>query len=549
VLKEGFHKEISAALEEYSPTELDFTPFFEYSKHRRVTPYVLPSMKTTQYIIGRFDSCRHKLSTSLFYPYMSKKTMGREAKENFDGVPCLWRSTDLEGDGISANTMLRLYHHEGIKIIGTTELRSAWKYNLLTPRIYYAMGPTDFWASCYIQPIFNIILDSFPAVHRRERFYHESIDFANMVAFIYDYSSFTSNLSSLYQFLIHLADFYQDVMITIVDVSYGPMDVSLADLLVEYANVTSKCPVVDLHRFVVDALGNPTDFTHHTGMLGVPGNISASTLLHGLFLMIITSPGFCKCVGDDAIGAYISLTSELYQHLSSLAPLNDEKMDFWDPSERDALDHAWKYLKRPIFRINDRMISGSIFEIPPLQIMLNLPDQYGRIPTFIHDPIQAQKRSAGILRSLLYRVIRNVALTDGEKESVWELCEYVIKKMELDRRDCLFPTKRSMMTGDLEDIVQEYSTYTMFGAAYDYTQVDSDQIDMVVNPSPSLRLAHVLGYGRLEEYKSRYVVCDDPDRFRSFLNRSSRKLYTFTLVETMPLYLKELVLLETSRDF
>jgi len=262
---------------------------------------------------------------------------------------------------VTSAMLERYYSICGIRVGGPCELRQAWKYNDLTPRTYFAQGGTAFHASKYIRSIMNALANSFPETHFLSRFsINELILTKEHTAAIYDYASFTSNLAELKHFLDELADFCDDVVVTIVDSFLGPITIPLGDLIREYNDVCNR-----LTEFSLIRLGLPEVLQHQkAGLLGVYGNIVSSTVVHGLHAcQLCGDSSTCRCVGDDVLMVYLSLNQsekeELIEAVRSLGSINNDKFRFWDyrpiEEERDDNDRAWVYTKRPLDRIENKL--------------------------------------------------------------------------------------------------------------------------------------------------------------------------------------------------
>jgi len=328
---------------------------------------------------------RHRLKLSekqlsshgLFYPRISRKLIGQKALANAKALLDPLHATSYES--ASMLDIERAYHQTGIRLSGPAEMRSAFKYSDLKPRVYYAQGPDTFHTSKVIQAIFNIMVDSFENTNTFLRHQPKLLGSAkDLTAVIYDYSSFTSSLHEIRNFTSKLADFFQDTIVTVVDSHYGPLEQSVGDILRAY---NESCNISA--DFDVSALLEMTDslLSHNCGMLGVPGNISSCTLLHGIHLtFIVGSLLRNRVVGDDAIALFAA--GEPYEQISLVEALSNigdvalSKTEFWEAriTEMDLEDNTWHYVKRPVFRDGNSMIFGSLVIWPSLDNALNLHD-------------------------------------------------------------------------------------------------------------------------------------------------------------------------------
>jgi hypothetical protein len=195
---ESVTKEVLAALEDRITEPLDWQAIFSRNKSYRSTH---PLIHNTTFdgnlnnrTFQRFCESKSQISSMTAFPDYSNKTMGSRAiadmrlinealKEDFPPTPC-----GLE----------QLYHRYGIELDSPTEVKTAFKFHDIRPRVYYSRGPAQYYSSRYIQQFFNTLVDSFPVTHRYQRFLVTSIRLSiEDMLFIYDYSSFTSTLHEM----------------------------------------------------------------------------------------------------------------------------------------------------------------------------------------------------------------------------------------------------------------------------------------------------------------------------------------------------------------
>jgi len=357
-------KEIHAALEVYHPAHLNYSflhgpAYFHIPLHKdiRPSPYLARILYNT--FRKRLDMVTHRI----LVPDLGRKTISTRFSDAYRVFE--------ERYGFPIKTLCdveAIYIREGIKLGGLTEMRMAWKGNNLNPRIYYARGPDVHFTSSVIQQIFNILLDGFDFVHRRLRFALRDLGLVSddVTLFIYDYTSFTSSLHEFRYFMEALAEICRGKTVTILDGHNGLIEKDLGDLLSEYNAECNDWPKFDVSSVceVVDLILN-----HNTGMLGVPGNISGCTLLHGIFLVFVLGCTLCKVVGDDAIGLFDEsemTRQELLDILKLLGKVAEEKLEFWGASNNTSDDY-WKYTKRPISRLPGGVIhQGELVDWPGL---------------------------------------------------------------------------------------------------------------------------------------------------------------------------------------
>jgi len=389
VIRDGIQKEILAAIHTYHPVSLDYHSIFTEAQF---THYV-PLSGNLPYCLEVSRSLRASLSHSKrklvlgnpIYPSYKQKDVGRGGRRNLE-----YLSRFMDGEDLRTTLDLeRLYHATGMKVDGNVEMGWTWKYNELKPRVFYRRGPKVYYPSRFIQPIFNLLLDSVESVNRRTRFASQSVPLdASDIAFIYDYSSFTSKLHEIRNFTASLADFFSDVEIRVVDSYEGITTINLGVLLHEYNQACNINPEFELGSELFEGIVEDV-LTHNCGMLGVPGNISSCTLLHGIHLaMVVSSIQKGKAVGDDAFGAKAwdsamrksDFFEELIGQLRNIGEIAEEKTELWTNADTEETD-VWNYLKRPISRVgSSRMSFGDLVDWPGISGVLQIRDQFHTIP-------------------------------------------------------------------------------------------------------------------------------------------------------------------------
>lgn len=322
------------------------------------------------------------MARSLILPHYSRtKSVGHITEYNLRSNP---KSSSSGVDTVTTKHLERTYHETGLKTFGPCEVRTAWKYNDLKPRVYYAMGGDAYFASRYIRNVANSLCDILPPSRRNTRYNTSRIRpiTSQSSVFIYDYSSFTSNLSELKYFLAELAEWCKDTTVRLVDTHEGIIQCSLGDLLASYNTDVNINAELDLSR--VFHLSHPErpllEAATKNGMLGVYGNIVLSTFLHGLFLTFTCgSDDLCNVVGDDAIGVTRDEEWSMPDILDTVRLLGDvaeEKQETWVGEGSLDDSHGWQFLKRPLDRLANNLFVGILFDLP-LAIYVDPPADDG----------------------------------------------------------------------------------------------------------------------------------------------------------------------------
>jgi hypothetical protein len=446
ILRQSVSKEISAAITRFAGARLDFRCIFGSDLHEREIPFsdrlaADPEVASDTFQI--FCRVKREITDMLVFPSFGRKTVGRVVESHFWDSYYLAGSTfkhECEADSsqVTPGDCLRLYEETGGYVEGPVEMRTAWKYAQIGPRVYYARGGSVVPASQYLQPIVNRIIDAFPETHRKNRFSppQDRLE-EDDVEVIYDYTSFTSALDHVVEFVRQLAIFFRGTPIWLVDVVEGPQQIDFGDLLDRYNVECNEYRDFDTTRVLPTGVEAPI-LQHTCGMLGVEGNIFLATLLHGIHLRFIAGLNRSRCVGDDARFHHGTIDGTLSGderqvlgwQLNGVGLTNDEKLAIFE-SGVDPVSQAFRYVKRPIWRDHDIMIEGVMFDIPSLIPLFRLEDPFHTvIPTATH-PCRSTFRS--IIRMLRVLKLHNLSM-ETEPESIMVLSRHVFHLIDEMRR-------------------------------------------------------------------------------------------------------------------
>jgi hypothetical protein len=428
----SIHKELLAALTIYHPTTFNWHEIM-FHPHNPIHPTYPYEFTHYRRLNLAFIKMEKDLTWRTLFPKCSSKTLGQEATENFQRVVSTLHMNAEEQSLFEATTagLEALYARFGVRIDGSTEVRSSWRYNDLTPRVYYAQGPDQYYTARYVQEIFNIMVDAFPPVNRIFRHSLQGlVSRDTSQVFIYDYSSFTSTLHELYNFVMALAERFRFTKCLVVDSHNGVDETTIGKLLLDFAETCCKAPTFDAARVAEDLNeeehSGPVPLTHNTGMLGVPGNIQSCTLLHGFHLScLLLLLEAMRCVGDDAIAAPETACERqvVVEGLRNIGQISMPKTHWWDPSEEEPalFDHpeaaSWIYVKRPLNFVGGQLFWNPAIIFPPSALIFNAkdPHHFDHV-TDEHDKV---KRAIRLLTSF---AIQFTPFESNYSEGVIDLC-------------------------------------------------------------------------------------------------------------------------------
>jgi len=334
-------------------------------------PYVNLALRT------RFLRWRAFQVPSLFLvPQCSYKSVGMETRDQFFQLSYPHLQTwQLPTHQVSTSHLESLYARTGMVAEGPCEVRYAWKYNDLKPRVYYAIGGSAYHAAKLVRPIFDSLCALSRSTNPTTRYSFAGfplLDFSSDIFVIYDYSAFTSRLVDFKGFVDELAVYLQGVKVTTFDTKDGIKEEDVGQILQYYNDVCNKDGAYSLTRLSKSSDGQPTVICHHhvAGMLGVFGNIVGSTALHGIVgVQICGADENGNFIGDDA-GIVCTEVGEcgkdwVFAGIRTIGDIADPKFEIFEANDEDfELGDSWHYTKRPIHLSKFGIEQGWMPEFP-----------------------------------------------------------------------------------------------------------------------------------------------------------------------------------------
>jgi hypothetical protein len=158
--------------------------------------------------------------------------------------------------------------------------------------------------------------------------------------------------------------------VILVDTIQGPTPRDLGDLLDEY-NLSCN---FEGEFSMADRLGIEGIYRHIcASFLGVYGNISSCTALHGISLVsLLTNIDGASVIGDDAMARFMlenMSMSEFHEGVKKLGQVHRSKYkEFGEEfiEEEGTQPRSWHYAKRPIKRLAGKMYQGRLIDWPLL---------------------------------------------------------------------------------------------------------------------------------------------------------------------------------------
>lgn len=552
-IEQSYRKEIVASLERRYTPEINPSSVLSVNAKERNAPLIRTwttfSPTIHRYIFSRLRRAIPKLTRNAFYPNYGKKLLSTGSRKVLNEmrdileVACDETTLGLE----------QLYSRTGMELTGLTEIRHAFTYNDLRPRVYFCRGAEHYYASRFIQDILSAIIEQFECIHKLKRFQISELKCAGDEIFmVYDFTTFTTNLQSLSEFLHGLADLYADTEITIIDTYKGPLRISLQEYIHHYA---TECNDLPLYELFAD-LENPLEgvvFESGGGLLGIPGNITASTLWHAIILMCLLQEESCKVVGDDG-GCVLPAGDKPENLVDALNLFGDvalEKTEAWSwvDVDEDIEGQVWNYVKRPIYRLEGSIHTGRDpmnFPNPSLFIR-RFADKHHR-STEIVDPLASRVRCADrLVRACQrYQISEQGQLSKDICESYHEfILRPVRKEMMLRKKKggVLSMFHQSIFDDGFEDWYRHLQGNVRLPQCTEgrvYPDVWHTMQPTIATQSKALKLMVDLGYGTSQMIMENVCV-DDVDRMRDYYDHVGYPQYLFVIFDSCPLWLLNLL--------
>jgi len=357
----GIQKEISVTQRIDLYPSLQYPFFYETSDASsfNIHPDIPFRPYIQLWIRRRLRQFRSSLKDVLLLPQMSYKSIGIESSQNLkmaiSDIPLALQSNVLA----STVDLERYYSETGCYIQGSAEVRYAWKFNDLKPRIYYAIGASAYFSSRYVWAIFDRLQRQFASSDPNQRYSFTRfplLNFREDIFMIYDYASFTSRLVDFKRFVKELGEFL-DVEVLTFDTHLGVVPTNAREIIRDYNRICNEDPLFDVGR-LPSTEDQPYEriILHHrvAGMLGVFGNITGSTALHGIVGILVSgSQDLVNTIGDDA-GMIVRMDDfdskdHIFEAIRSIGEIADEKFEIWIEDQDVVQDNqSWHYTKRPI---------------------------------------------------------------------------------------------------------------------------------------------------------------------------------------------------------
>jgi hypothetical protein len=380
---EGFFKEFNASQNSFKDHRFDYSSLRFFGTGLHDTRHHPEWDTICRDIIPIFVARVHR---SVLFPDVNRvKNVGRKTAYEY-----LRHRPTKSAVEVTTLDLEILYAEEGIKIEGPCEVRSAFRYNDLKPRVYYCQGGTSYHASKYMRSIAVHFMESIPATKRKARddpYSKLSLTTEPQDWVVnWDLTTFTTRLKELKHFMWYFIELCRGYSLSrkpihLFDTQEGVIAYSLLDLLHDYNESMNMFPEFDISRMFdyVSEMADDNDLFRckNGGLLGVPGNIGMSTGLHGLIANQIVGD-HAVCVGDDAIAVTQGYPTKIIRGIEQLGLIERSKFQITPPVEQYGQELELKFLKRRVTRTIFGLKTDFLLGLPVLSESILCP-QSGRI--------------------------------------------------------------------------------------------------------------------------------------------------------------------------
>jgi len=461
------------------------------------------------------------------------------------------------------------FHWKRRKIGGASEGKVKWTPADLKPRMYYAIGG-DQYTSAESRDLILDLQQQFVFVGNKSRIDPSRLNIGPFgCAIAYDFTSFSSNLSEVQNFieqLAHHAD-VQRATVTRVDPIDGIVRVPLSTILLNLAHCHDH-PEYSLPFDKTKSLHE----AGQAGFLGTYSNITISTLLHGLYVLAMRGdPDSFNAAGDD--GLILLHDDEIDETIAQLQVLGSLSWDkVWTLRRGTGPIIS---LKRPLFFDVQELEEGEIVETLYSPVVPSFPTLSYYLPkntayTFFNFRYDLDKRSTFYATAIkdvtrYLRDISNCDLTplDVEVVHVFLLGVYQFFSLPLEGalrfhkygRTFVIPAisdKQWVNVNPIDNIIGTHLAPISFSSeVYDDLPFSKEMYDLdVFECNSSSYMAYLVGMGYYTRDRITEVhLFDSPNHARSFLRRQFRTVlaeeeeirkpvYRFTNVVPVPEYLR-----------
>lgn len=403
-VEDSFFKEYNVLTSSPPVTKLNFSCFFGHPDEEIYDGYGTNPIYC-KHIQNIFDSWKEHLTKNVLFPRISKKSMSKSTLYNVRLLDYI----DPTKREVSQQDLEIIYHNTGFEVGGNCEMRQKTYVAQLEPRTYYTSGGDAYRLTKYLAKPTVLLCDYFEPSHRKLRNIPTRLNLTHEdYAFIYDLTSYTSNLYEHSSFLYQLSLYCTGTTVLIMDATQGVIECDLG-LLLHNLYTMHVFPKVDIQDRIMN-FHYPTVENNVAGLLGVYGNMSTATFLHAIVVgYIVGDTNRINTPGDDGIVTIDrSEEPDVRNFIETLGILKMDKV--YRTTERGSL-----HLKKTVEQIGTTLISMSNVYHPSLEYAPLHSDLDPRYPDVLMMTKSKRKSAAASSITSFLKSMRSVTVYDKDR--------------------------------------------------------------------------------------------------------------------------------------
>jgi hypothetical protein len=511
------------------------------NKDFELHPHLACSTTIPRQVRAIFQQWFRVCQSRLIYPHSGTKSVSKETKRQMIQHRD-WPPTEM----VSTTHLEQLYSDTGLKLSGPCEMRQKWYPTQSSPRTYYAMGGDAYFRSRYLRNAINWLCDLFMPCHRKRRVRPDWIRVdPEEEVYIYDLSSFTSNMHEHSSFLNFLAELARGVEVHVFDTYEGILIMDLGEMIDEY-NQLNRQPKYSMESvWQVDL-----ELVHSVaGFLGVYANLMSATFPHSVVLSTVTDEASKSwCAGDDAGTGSSEGERIVHESAQTVGSLATEKVYILSETGAQALKRKVSRLAQGIFVHNSALW-------PAWSLLFHYD------PRFDQTTLQEKRAKFSSAVVPFLSSVSQMVLTPMEEQLVLDVLKKVYQRLSLPLEGwlpILHGYSRPYTVPMVTDYCLKYDPLLLLAESYylgwylgpevdgeDFTLDLLDQDEFICFSHPRLVVLERLGFVSSEKVKRVYEGEFGRDvLYRHVSGKLSKPINRYKVIGNIPSYLKDASVLE-----
>jgi len=349
--RESFEKEYRVLTSEPGEQRLNFAAFSDISFGT-----LLPEFPINPYAVKAinegFDKWFDQVANiPILYPKMSTKSVSYETRDLCRELG--YCDNVYISEDVTQVDLERIYHKYGDIIGGANEMRQIYYPSQFAVRTYYSSGGDSYSQTKYIGKPLTMLCETLDVSSKLCRNSPARIVLDDdEYAFIYDFTSYTTNLREHVPWLVYLSQRVGDIGVMIMDSRKGAISCTLSSLIWQ-CKIAHELPPINIRQYITKVV-YPQVHNAIAGLLGIKGNIPSAIHLHGCVALYLKPVPNClrkvNTPGDDGLRA--QKDNEMRDIKVGLRSLGEFQME----KTYDTRHSGCLHLKRSIVQSENHLI-------------------------------------------------------------------------------------------------------------------------------------------------------------------------------------------------